>query len=65
MDVNPVASLSTALAAARLGQGIDMAVLKKTLDAAKSIAAALIAGVATPAGPTLLPDPGDNINTSA
>jgi hypothetical protein len=65
MDVNAIAKLSTAMGETRQSQEIGTTVLKKTLDMAKSNAAALIASVPAPASPRLPAHLGNSVNTTA
>ena len=65
MDVNAIATLSTALGETRQGQQIGTTVLRKTLDIAASSAAALIASVPAPASARLPAHLGNSVDTTA
>ena len=61
MDVNGIASLATNMAQERTGQEVGVAILKKALDIQASSAMALIDALP----PSLPPNLGQNVNTTA
>lgn len=64
MDVNSIANLATNMAQERIGQEVGVAVLKKALDIQASSAMALINAL-PPIPPSLPPNLGQNVNTTA
>jgi hypothetical protein len=66
MSVTGIENLSTQMAATQTNQDVGMAVLKKSIDAASSSAAELLAALPAPIPATNLPaNLGQNINTLA
>lgn len=62
MDISAIASAATSLATARDSDALNVAMLKKALDAQKTMAAGLLEALpAVPANPNI----GRNINTTA
>jgi hypothetical protein len=65
MEITGISNLSTAMEAARTGQAIGIAVLKKALDAQATSAAALIQALPPVQSASLPPHLGQNVNTTA
>jgi hypothetical protein len=65
MEVTTIASFSTAMEGSKTAQAVDVAVMKKAMDAQRSAAAALLEALPPVSPPNLPPHLGQNINTKA
>jgi hypothetical protein len=65
MDVRTIASFSTAMEGVKTAQAVDAAVMKKAMDAQRSVAAGLLEALPPVPSPNLPAHLGQNINTKA
>lgn len=65
MEVTTIANFSTAMEGVKTAQAVDVAVMKKAMDAQRTAAAALLEALPPVPAPNLPPHLGQHINTKA